>query len=53
VYDTFRRLQWVSAGLYLQGHGCNDTQKTNDVAWLLIASGPANASAKMPLSWVI
>ncbi|MEK8050199.1 inorganic phosphate transporter [Ideonella sp. DXS22W] len=50
----FRRLQLVSAGLYSLGHGGNDAQKTIGIIWmLLISSGYAAASDKMPPSWVI
>jgi inorganic phosphate transporter, PiT family len=54
VDNWFRRLQLVSAGLYSLGHGGNDAQKTIGIIWmLLIASGYAQASDKMPPSWVI
>jgi PiT family inorganic phosphate transporter len=54
VDKWFRRLQLVSAGLYSLGHGGNDAQKTIGIIWmLLIASGYAVASDKMPPSWVI
>jgi inorganic phosphate transporter, PiT family len=54
VDNWFRRLQLVSAGLYSLGHGGNDAQKTIGIIWmLLIASGYAEASDKMPPSWVI
>jgi inorganic phosphate transporter, PiT family len=50
----FRRLQLVSAGLYSLGHGGNDAQKTIGIIWmLLVASGYAAASDKMPPGWVI
>ncbi|MDP4300960.1 inorganic phosphate transporter [Leptothrix discophora] len=50
----FRRLQLVSAGLYSLGHGGNDAQKTIGIIWmLLLATGYASASDKMPPSWVI
>ncbi|MEY4753747.1 MAG: hypothetical protein RJA44_1422 [Pseudomonadota bacterium] len=54
VDNWFRRLQLVSAGLYSLGHGGNDAQKTIGIIWMmLIASGYAQASDKMPPSWVI
>ena len=54
VDNWFRRLQLVSAGLYSLGHGGNDAQKTIGIIWLLlIASGYASTSDKMPPSWVI
>jgi PiT family inorganic phosphate transporter len=54
VDSTFRRLQLVSAGLYSLGHGGNDAQKTIGIIWmLLIATGYASASDKMPPGWVI
>jgi PiT family inorganic phosphate transporter len=54
VDNWFRRLQLVSAGLYSLGHGGNDAQKTIGIIWmLLIATGYASQSAKMPPSWVI
>jgi inorganic phosphate transporter, PiT family len=54
VDNWFRRLQLVSAGLYSLGHGGNDAQKTIGIIWmLLIASGYAEASDKMPPSWAI
>ena len=54
VDNWFRRLQLVSAGLYSLGHGGNDAQKTIGIIWmLLIATGYANASDKMPPLWVI
>jgi PiT family inorganic phosphate transporter len=54
VDSTFRRLQLVSAGLYSLGHGGNDAQKTIGIVWmLLIATGYASASDKMPPGWVI
>ena len=54
VDNLFRRLQLVSAGLYSLGHGGNDAQKTIGIIWmLLIATGYAAASDKMPPSWVI
>jgi inorganic phosphate transporter, PiT family len=54
VDNWFRRLQLVSAGMYSLGHGGNDAQKTIGIIWmLLIASGYAQASDKMPPSWVI
>ena len=54
VDNWFRRLQLVSAGLYSLGHGGNDAQKTIGIIWmLLIATGYAAASDKMPPSWVI
>jgi inorganic phosphate transporter, PiT family len=54
VDKWFRRLQLVSAGLYSLGHGGNDAQKTIGIIWmLLIATGYAGASDKLPPSWVI
>ncbi|WP_157267666.1 inorganic phosphate transporter [Azohydromonas aeria] len=54
VDNWFRRLQLVSAGLYSLGHGGNDAQKTIGIIWLLlITSGYATASDKMPPAWVI
>ncbi|MBL8308687.1 MAG: inorganic phosphate transporter [Rubrivivax sp.] len=54
VDSSFRRLQLVSAGLYSLGHGGNDAQKTIGIIWLLlIASGYAQASDKLPPGWVI
>jgi PiT family inorganic phosphate transporter len=54
VDNWFRRLQLVSAGLYSLGHGGNDAQKTIGIIWmLLIATGYANASDKMPPLWTI
>jgi inorganic phosphate transporter, PiT family len=54
VDGWFRRLQLVSAGLYSLGHGGNDAQKTIGIIWmLLIATGYATASDKMPPMWVI
>ncbi|MEO8296206.1 MAG: inorganic phosphate transporter [Burkholderiales bacterium] len=54
VDGWFRRLQLVSAGLYSLGHGGNDAQKTIGIIWmLLIATGYASASDKMPPGWVI
>jgi PiT family inorganic phosphate transporter len=54
VDNWFRRLQLVSAGLYSLGHGGNDAQKTIGIIWmLLIATGYAEASAKLPPAWVI
>ncbi|MFM2055840.1 MAG: hypothetical protein RLY71_225 [Pseudomonadota bacterium] len=54
VDNWFRRLQLVSAGLYSLGHGGNDAQKTIGIIWMmLIASGYASASDKLPPSWVI
>ncbi len=54
VDNLFRRLQLVSAGLYSLGHGGNDAQKTIGIIWmLLIASGYASGTDKMPPSWVI
>jgi PiT family inorganic phosphate transporter len=54
VDNWFRRLQLASAGLYSLGHGGNDAQKTIGIIWLLlIASGYASATDKMPPSWVI
>lgn len=54
VDQWFRRLQLVSAGMYSLGHGGNDAQKTIGIIWmLLIASGHAAASDKMPPTWTI
>jgi inorganic phosphate transporter, PiT family len=54
VDGWFRRLQLVSAGLYSLGHGGNDAQKTIGIIWmLLLATGYAAASDKMPPGWVI
>jgi PiT family inorganic phosphate transporter len=54
VDNWFRRLQLVSAGLYSLGHGGNDAQKTIGIIWmLLIATGYAAASDKLPPWWVI
>ena len=54
VDKWFRRLQLVSAGLYSLGHGGNDAQKTIGIIWmLLIATGYAGASDKLPPAWVI
>ncbi|CAM5795586.1 anion permease [Rhizobacter fulvus] len=54
VDNLFRRLQLVSAGLYSLGHGGNDAQKTIGIIWmLLIASGYASGTDKLPPSWVI
>jgi len=54
VDKWFRRLQLVSAGLYSLGHGGNDAQKTIGIIWmLLIATGYAGASDKLPPGWVI
>jgi PiT family inorganic phosphate transporter len=48
----FRRLQFVSAGLYSLGHGGNDAQKTMGVIWmLLIAANISGARESLPL-WV-
>ena len=48
----FRRLQFVSAGLYSLGHGGNDAQKTMGVIWmLLIAAQLTGARDPLPL-WV-
>jgi len=50
----FRRLQLVSAGAYSLGHGGNDAQKTIGIIWmLLIATGHASATAKLPPAWTI
>ena len=50
----FRRLQLVSASAYSLGHGGNDAQKTIGIIWLLlIITGYAEASAKMPPTWTI
>jgi inorganic phosphate transporter, PiT family len=54
VDNFFRRAQLVSAGLYSLGHGGNDAQKTIGIIWLLlISSGYAAASDKLPPAWVI
>ena len=54
IDNWFRRLQLVSAGLYSLGHGGNDAQKTIGIIWmLLIASGAAAATDRMPPAWVI
>ena len=54
VDNWFRRLQLVSAGLYSLGHGGNDAQKTIGIIWmLLISTGYAASSEKLPPSWVI
>jgi len=54
IDNWFRRLQLVSAGLYSLGHGGNDAQKTIGIIWmLLIATGYAGASDKLPPGWVI
>lgn len=54
VDKWFRRLQLVSAGLYSLGHGGNDAQKTIGIIWmLLIATGYAGATDKLPPGWVI
>jgi PiT family inorganic phosphate transporter len=54
VDGWFRRLQLVSAGLYSLGHGGNDAQKTIGIIWmLLLATGYASASDKLPPLWVI
>jgi PiT family inorganic phosphate transporter len=48
----FRRLQFISAGLYSLGHGGNDAQKTMGVIWmLLIAAQLTGARDPLPL-WV-
>ena len=50
----FRRLQLVSASAYSLGHGGNDAQKTIGIIWmLLIATGYASATDKMPPTWTI
>ena len=50
----FRRLQLLSASAYSLGHGGNDAQKTIGIIWLLlIITGYAEASAKMPPTWTI
>jgi PiT family inorganic phosphate transporter len=50
----FRRLQLVSAAAYSLGHGGNDAQKTIGIIWmLLIATGYASASDKLPPTWTI
>ncbi len=54
VDRSFRRLQFISAGLYSLGHGGNDAQKTIGIIWmLLIATGYASATASAPPVWVI
>jgi PiT family inorganic phosphate transporter len=54
VDRRFRRLQFISAGLYSLGHGGNDAQKTIGIIWmLLIATGYASATAESPPVWVI
>jgi len=54
VDNFFRRLQLLSAGMYSLGHGGNDAQKTIGIIWmLLIATGYAPATAKMPPQWTI
>ncbi|CAG1019490.1 Low-affinity inorganic phosphate transporter 1 [Burkholderiaceae bacterium] len=54
VDNWFRRMQLVSAGLYSLGHGGNDAQKTIGIIWmLLVATGYAAASDKLPPAWVI
>jgi PiT family inorganic phosphate transporter len=54
VDRRFRRLQFISAGLYSLGHGGNDAQKTIGIIWmLLIATGYASATAAAPPAWVI
>jgi PiT family inorganic phosphate transporter len=54
VDRRFRRLQFISAGLYSLGHGGNDAQKTIGIIWmLLIATGYASATAPSPPVWVI
>jgi PiT family inorganic phosphate transporter len=54
VDNAFRRLQFVSAGLYSLGHGGNGAQKTIGVVWLLlIATGSVAATDKAPPAWVV
>ena len=54
IDSSFRRLQLVSAGMYSLGHGGNDAQKTIGIIWmLLIATGYASATDKLPPTWVI
>ncbi len=54
VDRRFRRLQFLSAGLYSLGHGGNDAQKTIGIIWmLLIATGYASATASQPPIWVV
>ena len=54
VDNLFRRLQLISAGLYSLGHGGNDAQNTIGIIWmLLVATGYAAASDRMPPAWVI
>lgn len=54
VDRRFRRLQFLSAGLYSLGHGGNDAQKTIGIIWmLLIATGYASAAASQPPIWVV
>ncbi|PTB17649.1 anion permease [Trinickia symbiotica] len=54
VDRRFRRLQFLSAGLYSLGHGGNDAQKTIGIIWmLLIATGYASTTSSAPPIWVI
>jgi inorganic phosphate transporter, PiT family len=54
IDSSFRRLQLISAGMYSLGHGGNDAQKTIGIIWmLLIATGYASATDKLPPTWVI
>ncbi len=53
VDHWFRRLQYVSAGLYSLGHGGNDAQKTMGVITLLLySSGHLGSEFKVPF-WVV
>ena len=53
VDRRFRRLQYVSAGLYSLGHGGNDAQKTMGIIWmLLIAAGISGPKDPLPF-WVV
>ena len=54
VDRRFRRLQFLSAGLYSLGHGGNDAQKTIGIIWmLLIATGFSSVTSDAPPVWVI
>ena len=54
VDRRFRRLQFLSAGLYSLGHGGNDAQKTIGIIWmLLIATGFSSVNSDAPPIWVI
>src|SRR3954471_1224284 len=48
----FRRLQFLSAGLYSLGHGGNDAQKTMGVIWMLLISAGYLKTFDVPF-WVI